>query len=523
MKLCPTCGFGLWLYNHDTYTCKHGHQFTDEALKAAPVSVNLVAAKPRAPWQPTPPAKRSLLPLAACFVAGLAFAVLLLVVSGANAATTQLGSRTFDQACQAAAAGDVITVPAGSFGSQTITCTKAVTIQGSGETTRVGYVAFSKANGPTVAGMTLTAGAEFKGSANVAIRDSTINNLVYVEGSQDVLMSGNTHAPAPGGTSWSNGDMVDIYEQTGRPANARITIQDSTFHGLRAPSASAHSDAIQLCNCGSTIPTGIKILRNRFYDNECMNVRTNDRDGVLLENNLIGDTVRGISGCGDYSLDVLAANATVRYNTFTGSQRIQVNTSADTGQSQTWVGNAGVGMSSACGAIRATYSHNVWTAQKCGSTDVQVPALKLNQDGFPSPGSPLVDAGDPLVYPSTDLLGVSRVRGPFADAGAIETGAVTPPPPPADRDGDGVADNVDACPDVAGTQPDGCKPPPPPDPCAQTTAERDKALADLATMTQNRDDETARADAAEASRDAWKLRAEKAEDQVARIKLITGE
>ena len=53
----------------------------------------------------------------------------------------------------------------------------------------------------------------------------------------------------------------------------------------------------------------------------------------------------GISGCGDYSLDVLAANATVRYNTFTGNQKVQVNTTAaaDDGQSQTWVGNVGAG------------------------------------------------------------------------------------------------------------------------------------------------------------------------------------
>jgi hypothetical protein len=37
------------------------------------------------------------------------------------------------------------------------------------------------------------------------------------------------------------------------------------------------------------------------------------------------------------------------------------------------------------------------------------------------------------------------------------------PLPTLDRDGDGVLDAVDACPDVAGSQPNGCNPPPPPD------------------------------------------------------------
>src|SRR5207253_1196750 len=43
--------------------------------------------------------------------------------------------------------------------------------------------------------------------------------------------------------------------------------------------------------------------------------------------------------------------------------------------------------------------------------------------------------------------------------------------PPSDRDGDGVPDNVDACPDVFGDAAhNGCPPPPPPSPtCPATT------------------------------------------------------
>jgi hypothetical protein len=355
-----------------------------------------------------------------------------LIAGPASAATVALGSRTFDAACNAAAAGDVITVPAGSYGSQTITCTKAVTFLGQGNPT-VAYVGFSNANGPSIDGMTLTGGFESKSSKNVGVRNSTLYNLSYIEGTTDLVMDHNVHTNAPGGTSWSNGDMVDIYEQTGRPTNARITISNSVFHGLRAPNASAHSDAIQLCNCSSAgdsvYPTDIKVLNNKFYDNECMNIRTNAKDGLLFEGNVVGDTVTGISGCGSYSVDMLAANATVRYNTFTGSQKIQVNTTADYGQSQTWIGNAGVGMSSSCGAIRGTYANNVWTGQKCATSDKQVSSLMLNSDGSPQSGSPLVDAGNMSTYPAKDFDGDARYSGAAPDAGAFETGSGTPPPP----------------------------------------------------------------------------------------------
>ena len=77
--------------------------------------------------------------LAACVL------VPVLVSSGsASAATIGLNGRTFNDACNAANAGDVITVPSGAYGSQTISCQKAVTFQGQ-STPTVAYVAFSGA------------------------------------------------------------------------------------------------------------------------------------------------------------------------------------------------------------------------------------------------------------------------------------------------------------------------------------------------------------------------------------------
>lgn len=76
-----------------------------------------------------------------------------------------------------------------------------------------------------------------------------------------------------------------------------------------------------------------------------------------------------------------------------------------------------------------------------------------------------------------DGLGSPTWRGSFAVQWAPIAPAVDappPPPPPSDRDGDGIADDADACPDVAGVASDeptkhGCPlPPPPPTPPADT-------------------------------------------------------
>ncbi|MET0600508.1 MAG: LamG domain-containing protein [Baekduia sp.] len=355
------------------------------------------------------------------------------MAGSAIAATVPLNGRSFDSACAAAAAGDTITVPAGSYGGTRITCQKAVTFQLDANA-RLASLDFSGANGPTVSGGIIigdsdSGAASIMNSTNVTLRDAHINNMVYVEGSVNSSIVRNVIEPGPGGSVWSNGDMIDVYEQTRSRSNTGLTIADNVLHGLRAPGPAAHSDAIQFCNCGNPdqIPTNIKIQRNRFYDNECMNIRTNDRDGLLIEQNIFGDTMEGVSGCGAYSLDVLAASATVRYNTFVGDQKIQVNTSADVGQSQTWVGNVGVGMSTDCGAIRGTYSHNVWTDQKCGATDKQVSSLKLNNDGTPQTGSPVIDAGDPASYPAQDFNGGNRWIGAGPDAGAFELGSGSTP------------------------------------------------------------------------------------------------
>jgi hypothetical protein len=361
---------------------------------------------------------------------GLTVSVLSVFASTASAATVPLNGRTFDAACTAASAGDVITVPAGSYSSQTVRCTKAVTLQGEGVSTVVNYLSFSGANGPTVTGMRFVTGLMSAASTNVAVKNSTINNQTYLENTNGMLFDHIMWEPATAGQVWENGDIVDIFPDRNNVPNRNITIQDSVLHGLRSPSSTAHSDAIQLYNNGQP-HTGIKILRNKFYDNECINLRTNPGDDVTIENNSFGDSYRGISGCGYFAIDVGYANVVARNNVFPGTQEVQ-ETPTTSGIHQTWTGNAGAGFSAGCGnggAAGATMSKNVWVEQKCGSTDKQVTSLKVNSDGTPQSGSPLIDAGDTTNYPATDVLGNARYAGIAPDAGAFETGSVGSPPP----------------------------------------------------------------------------------------------
>jgi hypothetical protein len=360
------------------------------------------------------------------------FVCAVLFFSGtASAATIPLGSgQTFNQACTAAAAGDTITVPTGSYSSQTVTCTKAVTFQGAGKgnTVVAALNVNSGANGPTFDGMTFTGGASVMNASNITIRNSALNNQTYLEGVDTVMFHADVWEPKAGGSTWGNGDMVDIYEQTRSPGNKNITIEDSILHGLRSPSSTAHPDAIQFCNCDGTAgdskhAVNVKILRNRFYDNECMNLRANPDATITLENNVFGDSVTGISGCGFYALDPSWANVTARYNSFPGGQQIQGANNPPAGRAtSTYVGNAFNGFNNGCsgGGSGSTFSYNVTTGSTCSSTDKHVTSLQLNSDGSPKTGSPVIDAGSPTVFPAKDIVGTTRPQGAFADAGAYE-------------------------------------------------------------------------------------------------------
>jgi hypothetical protein len=382
-----------------------------------------------------------------------------------SAACTQAAPcKSFAGAMSKASNGDTIQVAAGDYiASQSITGAKTVTFNVDPNARIFGISFGSNASGQTVIGGQYTGcnncntregapqpdgAVSFSGTAQlpapgVRLTGAKIGNGVWMSQAHNVTLDHNDIGPLPyhlndaktafvsiSETAWANADIMDVYEMCNTPTpNQDITISDNQIHGLSTRISGAHPDGIQFSTiCGDEPPKNVKLLRNNFYNNMCVNIRANPNDDLYLANNVFADSTANIDGGCGYSIDVLAANAKMYYNTFIGGQTAQTNptSAADFGQSQVWVGNVGPGDN--CQSWRATYSHNVWTkAHSCstgtGKTDKVVASLNLNSDGSPKSGSPVIDAGDPLDYPATDFLGLARYSGVAPDAGAFEFGA----------------------------------------------------------------------------------------------------
>jgi hypothetical protein len=334
----------------------------------------------------------------------------------------------------AAQAGDTVRFVAGTYGSFNLTATtKAVTYIGTGSDTVFNSLSLggvgtaAKADNKTIQSINVRDGGSFMAANHDTVKDSTIAGFTYIESSSDLELNNVDFD----GSVAPQSDVIDIYEQDrSYQPNTDIRILYSKIHGGRAETSASHPDGIQFCNCSGTRgdayhAVNIQIAGNKFYDNECINIRTNPGTGLTFENNVLDNSVTGISGCGYFNADLIGASGSIRYNTFKGGQLIQSNATYSNGL-QNWVGNVGAGHSSDCGVKNATWSHNVWTDQKCGTTDKQVADLMLNADGTPKAGSPVIDYGDTANFPTVDANGANRPVGSAPDAGAFEYGATAP-------------------------------------------------------------------------------------------------
>jgi hypothetical protein len=289
-------------------------------------------------------------------------------------------------------------------------------------------------------------------ASNIRVDSMTLYNNIYFEAtnnftldhvevapdpsltSADCLNAGQNFCGPPYYTSWVNGDMMDVYSQCdAKPANTNLTIADSVFHGLRAIDTTKdpdtwtgqtvqHDDVIQFSQiCDNKPAINAQLLRNRFYDNGCINLRTNQHEDLTLERNVFNAQVfDSLSSCGAYTADVGYSDVQAYYNYF--ETQIQ-QTPNVTGQTQLWIGNAGQGFSAGCtggGASGATRHHNVWSGMTC-SGDTKVTSLNVNSVGVPQAGSPLINAGDSSTLRFPDFAGVGSATG-VPDAGAYEVG-----------------------------------------------------------------------------------------------------
>lgn len=358
----------------------------------------------------------------------------------------------------AATSGDTVRVTAGSYGGQSLSQTaKTVTFIGAGETSILNSVTLGATSGgvsnnfasnKTVDGFRIGTITMFGGAGNTIKNAHVVgpsdNAILYAEGPQNLTVDtvdfdGTVNPPID--------DLVDFFEQSRAPQTDGVTIVNSKVHHARASTSGSHPDGLQFCNCDSVAGNSkyarnITLARNKFYDNECPNVRFNTNNFGLVENNYFenGISSGGISSCpanATYQADTGAFTGTLRYNTFAGSDCIQgtgkSGPNPEPNHAQTWIGNMGTcfvgGSSGGCsgaggGSTTGTFSHNIWVGLSCGASDISVASngARLLSAGVPQPSSPGINAGDSAVFPTVDFLGVARPIGGTPDIGAYEVG-----------------------------------------------------------------------------------------------------
>jgi hypothetical protein len=348
----------------------------------------------------------------------------------------------------AATSGDVVGIRPGTYaGTQQINgSTKTVSYFGAG----VGSTVFSgglrfgtdssqstnESKNKLVDGVTLTGGFVITCATNITLQNARVLDLTYIEAAQDLVMDnvdfdGTPNAPIT--------DLIDVYTQQPRECrdNTNVTISDSLIHHARADNSAAHPDGLQIAHGGAGGGTNNNIVlqRNRFYDNECPNMRWNSGDTGVIENNYFENgSTEGISTCpanATYQADTGAFTGTVRYNTFAGTAQIQGTAPAEGDHVQNWYGNVMTSFNTGCtdgpGHIGTT-TYNLFVGAGCSGTGniavASAAARLLNLDGSLQAGSPAIDAGRPQgPFPTDDILGAARFAGAGPDLGAFERGA----------------------------------------------------------------------------------------------------
>jgi Right handed beta helix region len=246
-------------------------------------------------------------------------------------------------------------------------------------------------------------------------------------------------------------------------------LHNKGFRVYKEPESPGHIDAIQMVGSGD-----VTIVGNDFRDVEHGILVTDhtpeDRNGdgraLTVLNNII-EARKGRSFLGPPGPGSLVAN-----NTFVRAETWDDDRDGDGERDgNDWAGECDVDWTESRdpgahsqGAVFANNfckgSPSLVDSRIIQSANIHIPRFEefafLADYELPA-DSPAVGAANAAYAPPLDGLSRSRVGPP--DTGARERQGSNPPPP-SDRDGDGVPDSHDACPDEPGSGPNGCDPPP---------------------------------------------------------------
>jgi chitodextrinase len=340
--------------------------------------------------------------------------------SDSNPCTQAAPCKSFNRGYAVAQLGQIVEAAGGTYGSQSFTGSKS----GSG------VVTFRPATGATVK----TADMSFNGQNHMEFQDMTIDNwyakyvsditfrninqrFFFIRVSNNVRLLGGSVGPSQDGTSPTIGNYA------GESPSTNITIDGVLFHDIgRQLNPAAHIECLFLQEA-----SGVVIRNSKFTHCDVMDLYVSPVQGgitasnVTIENNWFDEPTDG----GYYAFNIhpdgsaAPSNFTFRFNSVNGSIYLY-----DGFNYSNVVMDSNIGRIALCGQSGITYRYNVWTNQKCGTTDkVSASEGYANPTGFDLhllSGSASIGAGNPTAYPATDIDGQSRPLSGAPDAGADE-------------------------------------------------------------------------------------------------------
>ena len=251
------------------------------------------------------------------------------------------------------------------------------------------------------------------GANDVTLRDVTsVGGGTFITSANDVNLLGGTIANA----NSVDGLQVKMSAVNGHVEPTNLLIDGLFIHDVTrvAPEPSAHTECIQF-TAGRNV-----VIRNSWFT-DCSTQGVFFKEGlggeinnVLVENSWFGKLI----GYNTLIFDDGISNMVARYNSFAQAPRLGGGVSTS---NLSAYGNAGI-MSNGCGE-GVVYRYNVWSASKCGSTDLQANPSFINPGALDlrlAANSPAINRGDPGAYPAIDVFGTARPLGGRADAGAHE-------------------------------------------------------------------------------------------------------
>jgi hypothetical protein len=236
-------------------------------------------------------------------------------------------------------------------------------------------------------------------------------NVLYITGGSDIRVIGG---------DWGPSDPDDIAQvkpaASGAPIPTDITFDHAYFHdATRARDPSAHTDCLQVGGV-----RGLRVVGSRFVRCETQSIFVSSWFGPPNTNLVFENDVFPTTNIG-YNTLVLGAvrGATVRYSSFGQSPRVDPATSSGV----SFTANVGELSSHSC-LPDARYDRNVWSAARCGPSDLRAASGFMAEDDLRlRPRAAAIDRGDPRSYPARDADGRPRPAGRGPDAGAYEAGA----------------------------------------------------------------------------------------------------